>query len=767
MPLRLVLLSALALGLAVPPSAFCQDKSGLATSLRELGPLVDPKGDFGKLLPQLLGRDQRARREAIHKADNAAWHALKSKEDWEAFKKPRIDALRKSLGQWHDPPRDLKVQVTKTIAGDGFFIDNLVFESRPNLLVTANLYRPAKPGEKMPGFLICHSHHNPKTEGELQDMGMTWARAGCMVLVMDQLGHGERRTHPFTDAKQYPEAFKAGRQDYYFRYNVANQLELVGESLIGWMAWDMMRGVDLLLSKPGIDKNRIILLGAVAGGGDPVAVTAALDERIACVCPFNFGGPQPESPYPLPADAETSFNYLGSGGWESTRNLRQSGSGGFAPWVIVASIAPRKLIYGHEFSWDRAGDPVWKRLEKVYGWYGAADSLAFTTGKGKLSGKAPESTHCNNIGPEHRVGIHAALNRWYGMPIPQEYSKRIPSADLKCLTPEIAQKMLPLHEVIGRLAETRLKAAARARGQLSAEDQLLQVRKAWTGLLGDTEPYTGLEVKRTEIGKVATFTAQFCTAAIAAPGAEPRGYLTYLKLLPRSYRVGSPCVVMVAQDGAAALLQKRAEAIAGLLDAGFVVCLPDLCGCGVQRIPGDSRGRGSSSTSLSSTEQMLGQTMLGQRLRDLRTVIALETPRVEGKPGALFLWGESLAQPNAADTKLGVPLELKQPQHAEPLGATAAVLAALYEPGVKMVYARGGLSRFASAYASPFLHLPHDSLVPGALTVCDLPDLAALLAPRPVRLEAQVDGLNRRVDDRAVSSDAEVIRLFVEQLKKG
>jgi hypothetical protein len=59
----------------------------------------------------------------------------------------------------------------------------------------------------MPGIVLCHSHHNPKTQGELQDMGMTWARLGCMVLVMDQLGHGERRQHPFRSAKDYPGEF--------------------------------------------------------------------------------------------------------------------------------------------------------------------------------------------------------------------------------------------------------------------------------------------------------------------------------------------------------------------------------------------------------------------------------------------------------------------------------------------------------------------------------------------------------------------------------
>ena len=79
-------------------------------------------------------------------------------------------------------PPGLKVHLTRTLEGDGYRIEDLVFESRPGLVVTANLYAPARTPRSMPGILISHSHHNPKDQGELQDMGMTWARNGCTVL---------------------------------------------------------------------------------------------------------------------------------------------------------------------------------------------------------------------------------------------------------------------------------------------------------------------------------------------------------------------------------------------------------------------------------------------------------------------------------------------------------------------------------------------------------------------------------------------------------
>ncbi len=243
-------------------------------------------------LAETLQRDVQRRRELANQQSTLAWRELKGVSDWERFRDTRIDALRESLGQFPPVPDDLHVRVTRTLEGRGYRIDNLVFESRPGVFVTANLYYPDRPPQSMPGIVLCHSHHNPKTQGELQDMGMLWARLGCSVLAMDQLGHGERPQHPFRSAEDYPGQFQPGRQDYYFRYNVGIQLHLVGDSLLGWMAWDLMRGVDLLLARPGIDPKRIILLGAVAGGGDPTAVTAAIDRRIAAVVPFNFGGPR-------------------------------------------------------------------------------------------------------------------------------------------------------------------------------------------------------------------------------------------------------------------------------------------------------------------------------------------------------------------------------------------------------------------------------------------------------------------------------------------
>ena len=106
-------------------------------------------------------------------------------------------------------------------------MENLVFESRPGLVVAANLYLPSSRKAPVPAIVVVHSHHAPKTHWELQDLGMTWARAGPRFLIMDQLGAGER-----LQSQPWP------RESYYSRNALGMQLYLAGESLMKWMVWD-------------------------------------------------------------------------------------------------------------------------------------------------------------------------------------------------------------------------------------------------------------------------------------------------------------------------------------------------------------------------------------------------------------------------------------------------------------------------------------------------------------------------------------------------
>jgi hypothetical protein len=734
----LVLFVACAVRAAVAPAA---EKEQIAAGLAEVSPVVLP-ADQREAGVAMIGTNVRARIQVANDKSSALWREIKTRQQWEEFRDNHVAALKKSLARFPEPPKTLNVLVTGTVEGDGYSIDNVVFESRPGIWVTGNLYRPAAQSDSMPGILLSHSHHRPKEQGEQQDMGATWARAGCLVLAIDHLGHGERRQHPFATAADYDGEFALSRQDYYFRYDTGMQLHLLGDSLMGWLAWDLMRGVDLLLAQDGIDPARIVLLGAVAGGGDPAGVTGAIDPRITCVGPFNFGGPQPETRYPLPADAETSFNYAGGGSWESTRNIKGSAGGGFLHWVIVGSIAPRHLIYGHEFSWDGERDPVWKRFQKIYGFYDAVDRAGVAHGGGQIQVNNSEATHCTNIGRVHRRMIHPLLDRWFGIKA-EEFDAPDHSASLIAMTSESSQKLSPkrLVDVLPALADARLAEARKQRTGRSGDELRRALRADWSNMLGNVEPakFTGWDTVASNVNGDVTVES---VVLHTEPGIQVPLLLLYPKRAADA-KDKLPVVLAVSQGGKASLLEGRRDDVAALLAGGAAVCLPDLRGTGETR-SGSERGQFSSDTSRSSTELMLGSTMVGARLRDLRGVLAWLRTCEMLDAQRLAVWGDSPAKVNSAETRIRMPHRIDgQPNQSEPLGGLLAMLLALYEDDVRAVYASGGLCDFRSVLGSQFVLIPHDVVIPGVAATCDLPDLAAALAPLPLRLEATVDENNR------------------------
>jgi len=756
--IALVLFGAMTAGAeekVAPPSA----------KLAELDSRVIPvESDQGKQLARMLHQDTQARLQAASLRETQAWQAVKTRADWEKFRDERIGALQRALGQFPPVPKDLQVRVTGKVAGDGYRIHNLVYETRPGLVVTANLYLPASPAKAMPGILISHSHHNPKTQAELQDMGMTWARQGCLVLVPDHLGHGERRQHPFIDARSYPDAeFRVGRQDVYFRHNTSQQLHLVGESLMGWLVWDLMRGIDVLLRQPGIDPDRIILLGAVAGGGDPAAVAAALDSRVAAVVPFNFGGPQPD--YPIPENTDRDFYWFGFPYWESTRSLRLGARDGFAHWVIVSAVAPRRLLYANEFGWEEKRDPAWPRMQKVFSLYDKSEHLATVAGRGILKGPPPENTHCSNIGAIHRSKMYPTLEKWFGMAPPvKDFDQRRENQELLCLTPEAVKEFRPrqVHELADEQANRLLTNLRQRLQTLSPEARRAQMRKDWQQLLGNIEPTQKVGITLGGKQQMGDITVERLVLEV-----ERGIQVPMLLLRPRreeNHRL--PVVVGLAQEGKQAFLKERAPVIAELLAGGAVVCLPEVRGTGETRSAGDNRHWRGDSTTLAQAELMLGQPLLGSRLRDVRAVLHYLRSRPDLAADRLALWGDSFAPANAAERKLQVPLDAARlPASAEPLGGLLALLTALFEDQVRAVHVQNGLASYQSILQSQFAFVPQDVLVPDALTAGDLCDVAAALAPRPLRLQSLVSGLNRKLTLEAAALAYASTRSMYQSLK--
>lgn len=256
--------------------------------------------------------------------------------------------------------------------------------------------------------------------------------------------------------------------------------------------------------------------------------------------------------------------------------------------------------------------------------------------------------------------------------------------------------------------------------------------------LGDIEPVEKPAVQ-------ALWDKQGAQATVEALAIESENGITLpvLLLKPVKPAARAPAVLAIVAGGKGRFLSERGEEVMSLLGNGIAVCLPDLRGIGELA---DTQSRGPDAMSLAASEFMLGDTLLGARLKDARTVFRYLASRPDIDPAHIALWGESLAEMNADDFAFDqsyqqTPGAFVQHQ-AEPMGALLALLTGLYEDHVAAVAARGGLVSFVSVLEDRFSHVPQDVIVPGILEAADIPDIVAAQSARPVLLEGFVDGRN-------------------------
>ena len=183
--------------------------------------------------------------------------------------------LAEMLGLAPLPPRtDLNAVVTGRLQTDSFTVENLHFQSRPGLYVTANLYVPKNLTKPAPTVLyVCG--HSPVvtnktsygTKAAYQHWGSWFARNGYVCMIIDTLESGEI-------LGEHHGTYRAGMWWWNSR----------GYTPGGVECWNGMRALDYLSTRPEVDTNRFGITGRSGGGAYSWYVTA-MDQRIRAAAP--------------------------------------------------------------------------------------------------------------------------------------------------------------------------------------------------------------------------------------------------------------------------------------------------------------------------------------------------------------------------------------------------------------------------------------------------------------------------------------------------
>src|SRR5947209_2401266 len=113
--------------------------------------------------------------------------------------KARREELRKrmlaAMGPMPDKPGDLSPRIVATLKRKGYQIENVLFQSRPDVWVTANAYVPEAAKGKLPAVLVVHGHWaGARRDPVVQARCLGLVKLGFFVLAVDAFGAGER--HP-------------------------------------------------------------------------------------------------------------------------------------------------------------------------------------------------------------------------------------------------------------------------------------------------------------------------------------------------------------------------------------------------------------------------------------------------------------------------------------------------------------------------------------------------------------------------------------------
>ena len=211
----------------------------------------------------------------VEKLEQQSLTNITSLEEWKELRPKLREQLYEMLSLSPLPEKtDLKPVITGRTEHEDFVVEKLHFQSMPGLYVTGNLYLPKQINGPLPTILYVCGHGAVKQGGisygnkvTYQHHGAWFARNGYAALLIDtvQLGEIEGIHHG---------TYREGMWWWNSR----------GYSSAGVEAWNCIRALDYLETRPEVDKTKFGVTGRSGGGAYSWWVTT-LDERIKVSAP--------------------------------------------------------------------------------------------------------------------------------------------------------------------------------------------------------------------------------------------------------------------------------------------------------------------------------------------------------------------------------------------------------------------------------------------------------------------------------------------------
>jgi len=206
-----------------------------------------------------------------------AFDKLQTPDQCRAWQTERRQRFEAAIGPF--PERcPLEPRIVGQLDGDGYRVEKIILQSRPQHHVTAALYLPARKGPFAAVLVACGHSRTAKASDYNQAMCIALAQHGLAAMCYDPIGQGERSQQIDADGRPV----QSGTTTEHFLMGVGSIL--VGRNTAHYRTWDGMRCADYLASRKDILADKLGCTGC-SGGGTMTSYLMALDDRIACAAP--------------------------------------------------------------------------------------------------------------------------------------------------------------------------------------------------------------------------------------------------------------------------------------------------------------------------------------------------------------------------------------------------------------------------------------------------------------------------------------------------
>jgi cephalosporin-C deacetylase-like acetyl esterase len=594
-------------------------------------------------------------------------------------------------------------------------VEKVIYDSRPGFPVTANLYIPTQFKPPFPGILFQAGHSlNGKAADVYQKCCQGLVQLGHLVLAFDPMGQGERTYYPREDGH----LTRLDSADDEHTYP-GKQMLLTGDTSTRLQVWDAVRSLDYLASHPLVDPERLASTGN-SGGGTLTMWLAAVDDRLSVAA---ISCPNTENL------AAGNFNPPGSTD-DAEQNLIGAGPLGFGRWDTLYPLAPKPLLVlvsARDFFGTYSPNYIangWEEFGKLRHVY---DTLG-----------APEKIRWQDSALPHGLSYNMRLEiyRWFARWLKNDTGSSIEEPPVQ---PEDERTLWVTDSgsVIRSLgSETPFTLNRRRAAQIKTPAELPDLR----ALLKVDLPPANLVA--TVMGTVPSGPVDVSALDVHSAG---RVWLPAWLFVPQKADPEKPILLALEPSGRV-LGWREDELYQALAAEGFPVCLPDLRGLGDLRpeFPRGSPHHGrlhQNEENYAWASMMFGKPLLGQRVTDILALAAALRNHDAGRGRPLMI----IARGSAT-----IP----------------ALFAAAIDERIDRLYLAGGLVSYRGIVETENYNQPLANFLWDVLHETDLPQVAAGMGTREVRLAGATDAVGATMDVAAVQriyGSARNVKVLPEQ----